>query len=100
MKDVEEGYERPGLDAILNLLAGGDRRVIVHGLRQRATGETTVDDLAEFLVADGLVTENDSERPPSRYITSTCRCRTPTVSSSWTVNGVPSDTSRTFTSSE
>lgn len=51
-----------GLDAILNLLAAGDRREIVHALVQQATGETTIDDLAERLAADGLVTENDSRR--------------------------------------
>lgn len=50
----------PGLDAILNVLAAGDRREIVHVLRERASSETTVDDLAKLLAADGLVTENDS----------------------------------------
>lgn len=50
----------PGLDAILNLLAAGDRREIVHALREQGSGETTIDDLAKRLVADGLVTENDS----------------------------------------
>jgi hypothetical protein len=60
MKDVE-GYERSRRNS--NLLAAGDRREIVHALRQQATGETTVDDLAELLATDGRVTENDSERP-------------------------------------
>lgn len=52
----------PGLDAVLNLLAAGDRRVIVHTLRQQTTGETTIDNLAERLAADGQVTENDTRQ--------------------------------------
>lgn len=52
----------PGLDAILHLLAAGERREIVDTLRQQATGETTIGDLAEHLAAAGQVTENDSKR--------------------------------------
>lgn len=52
----------PGIDAILNLLAAGDRREIIQVLRQQATGATTIVSLAESLAAAEVVTENDKRR--------------------------------------